>query len=188
LQSVGVGCSASTVVSNQSLALQGAFLFLVMKLIPLSRGLSAMVDDADFDFLNQWKWQALKKSNTFYAVRTIEVDGVKKGVRMHRFLLQIHDPCVDVDHRDGNGLNNQRFNIRPCAHGENMMNRTINAGSKTGYKGVTFRSDHKNYRVRIGVAKKVITIGHFDCPIEAARAYNDAAILYHGEFARLNDL
>jgi len=161
-----------------------------MKLIPLSRGLFAMVDDADFDFLNQWKWTAVKSGKTFYAARNELVNGVRRGVKMHRLVIGLTDPAIHVDHRDGNGVNNQRHNLRPCSQPENRRNASIQDNNTSGYKGVSLRKDVivNKFQARIMVDKKSISLGFFHSPVEAAKAYNDAAILYHGEFAFLNDL
>lgn len=98
-----------------------------MKLIPLTQGKFAQVDDEDYDYLMQWKWYTKKGRNTFYAVRSIFTrtkEGKKssKRVYMHRDLLNIQDSNILVDHIDCNGLNNQSNNIRECTMKQNQAN------------------------------------------------------------------
>lgn len=152
-----------------------------MKLIPLSQNLFTQVNDDDYDYLNQWKWSASKGRSTYYAVR------VEKGkyVAMHRVLLSIIDPEIIGDHIDGNGLNNQRNNIRTCNHTQNKYN-SIKKKSGSIYKGVTWNKQHKKWRARITYDKKEIFIGHFSNEIQAAKAYDNEAKKYFGKFAYLN--
>jgi hypothetical protein len=106
-----------------------------MKQIPLTRGKIAFVDDADFEWLNQWKWYASKdRKGKFYARRKVHVMGKKITVQMHREILD-PGPGVMTDHRDGSGLNNQRHNLRTCNHQQNNMNRNTTRGASR-YKGV----------------------------------------------------
>ena len=92
-----------------------------MKEIPLSQGKVALVDDEDYKYLNQWKWYAAKQGNDFYAFRNDYTVSPPKTVRMHREVL-VEDPR-DIDHIDGNGLNNQKVNLRYCTHSQNHQNR-----------------------------------------------------------------
>lgn len=142
-----------------------------MKKIKLSQGKYALVDDADFDWLNQYKWSYLFSG---YAFRTTWPDN--KGVYMHRSILNAKEG-EEVDHINGNKLDNQRNNIRLCSRSQNMANRTS--------KGMSWRKDRNRWKVRINVEKKEIYIGLYKTRVEAVRAYNEAAIKYHGEFARL---
>jgi hypothetical protein len=97
--------------------------------IPLSQGKSAVVDESDFDFLTQWKWTATCSNDTFrktlkwYAFRMVAVSrGVRRKQYMHRLLMNNPEGKV-VDHIDGDGLNNQRGNLRAITPYENVMNR-----------------------------------------------------------------
>ena len=93
-----------------------------------------------------------------------------------------------IDHRDGNKLNNRRNNLRICAQAENAMNRKININNTSGYKGVYWNKPRRKWVALIGVNKKRIHLGMFSNKINAAKAYNDAAIKYHGEFSNLNKI
>jgi hypothetical protein len=159
-----------------------------MKEIQLTHGKVALVDDDDYERLvAMGKW---KVSDTGYVNKTIHVryEGKKrimKSIRMHRIIMNAPDG-FEVDHKDGNLLNNQKRNLRLSTRSQNMMNRTVGANSKTGFKGVVTYLN--KYKAQIKLNGKSIKIGYFTCPIEAARAYNAAAIKYHGEFAKLNPL
>ena len=111
---------------------------MIMKRIPLTRGMYAIVDDEDYEYLNQWKWGARKDHNAFYAVRGVEVNGRCEAILMHRVIADAKEGD-EVDHGNGNGLDNTRKNIRICTHAENAKNRRLNKNSTTGFKGVSFK-------------------------------------------------
>ena len=156
-----------------------------MKQIPLTQDKYALVDDEDFEYLNQWKWFAHKDKNTWYAQRNQTIDINKRIViHMHRVILQEEK----IDHKDGNGLNNQRYNLRKASDLQNSRNKGIYKNNISGYKGVSFRkqSTKNPYQARIRVNKQEINLGSFSTAIEAALVYDQAAKQYFGEFARLN--
>jgi hypothetical protein len=158
-----------------------------MKTIPLSQGLSAVVDDGDFDRLRQFKWYAVKKRNTYYARRNLR-PGPPHCIYMHQQIMH-PGPGQIMDHIDGNGLNNRRANLRLCTVSQNDCNRTGVLG-RGGFKGV-FRSAAPGLRsdrwyARIVAKRRPIHLGCFGTPEDAARAYDAAALKYHGEFAKLN--
>ncbi len=94
-----------------------------------------LVNDTDFEWLNQWKWSADEDGNTIYAERQCEITA--KKIKMHRLILGLTDSNICCDHRDMNGLNNQRYNLRACTHTENKKNTVKYANNKSGYKGVS---------------------------------------------------
>lgn len=150
-----------------------------MKEIKLHGGYIAMVDDEDYDTLNKYNWH---RSHYGYAER--REGGI---IKMHKQILGF--PELETDHIDGNGLNNQKSNLRICSHADNMRNQKKKKCGLSRYKGVSL--NHKwnktnNYRVSIMKNYKRYHIGYFKTEKEAAVAYNDAAIKYFGEFARLN--
>lgn len=153
-----------------------------MKLIPLTQGLFAQVNDCWFEELNQFKWHALKRGYTYYAVRQSIIKGKTYVLLMHRVIMNT-PPELEVDHKDHNGLNNLEENMRNCTYTQNMMNR--NPRGVLGYKGVS-KTDKGSFRARLTIRGKTIYIGNFKTPEDAAKAYDKIVIIYHGEFARLN--
>lgn len=155
-----------------------------MKLIPLTQGKFAMVDEEDYPELSQFKWYARKADHIFYAERTITVSrNNRKHLGMHNFLM---GPIGKVDHRDGNGLNNQRHNLRPATSKQNGANRRKIVPSSSKFKGVTWLVRNKKWQARIRVSYRLITLGCFQSETDAAHAYDDAALTYFGEFSNLN--
>ncbi len=158
-----------------------------MKEIQLTKGKKALVDDADYDWLNQWKWYAMNSRGSYYACRTSVNKGIKRYILMHRLIFSgIHPSCL-VDHIDGDGLNNQKSNLRSCNNKQNVRNSKPIIGTSK-YKGVSFSSDRKKWQAKIKHNGNSIWIGYFDYESDAAIAYNEAAKMYHGEFARLNHI
>jgi hypothetical protein len=163
---------------------------IFVKEIKLTQGKVALVDDTDYEWLNQWRWYARKNNNAWYASRHSARDENNKQstILMHRVILGVTDPKVQIDHDDTNGLNNQRYNLREASHSQNQHNQRIKAGGTSKYKGVSWNERQKKWKVSIRKNKVQIHVGCFCDEIDAAIAYNKAAIIYHGEFARLNDL
>lgn len=160
-----------------------------MKEIPLSRGVFAIVDDEDYEYLIQWRWYATKCRKTFYAMRNDGKYPNRKTIRMHRAITGV-EPSLEVDHIDGNGLNNQKSNLRTCTKKENIRSRGMMTRNTSGYRGAGKYSskeyNSKKYVAQICVDRKKITLGYFDDIISAAKAYDKAAKEYFGEFAKLN--
>jgi hypothetical protein len=161
-----------------------------MKEIPLTQGKVALVDDEDFEYLNQWKWCALKKHDgKLYAVRhTSRSRPPRKMIKMHRQILGIYDKNILVDHRNSNGLDNQRQNLRVADSVQNARNRRKSTNKSSRYMGVTRCKRDGNWRVTIQTGSKTIQLGRFDCEIEAARAYNSAGYDRDPEFFVWNDI
>jgi hypothetical protein len=162
-----------------------------MKKIKLSQNKYALVSDIDFKFLNQWKWHAAKRSNIFYAEHNTPRDneGKQKTILMHRIILERklgHSNFKYTDHKDGNGLNNQRRNLRPATYTENHCNQRKYKNNTSDFKGVN-RHEGK-WVARVEMNKKREFLGYFDDKIEAAKAYNKRAIELHGQFAKLNKI
>jgi len=150
-----------------------------MRDIALTRGYVTRVDDADFDFLNQYNWWALKGSNTVYAVGKL---GGGSFVYMHRVILAA-PTGITVDHRDGDGLHNERNNLR-LASLKDQQGNAMGFGA-SGVKGVTLLPSGR-YMTRIKRAGVTHYIGSYDTVEEAAAAYDAAAIEYFGAFALKN--
>jgi hypothetical protein len=145
--------------------------------------LSALVDDADFEYLNQWKWFAHKSPHgTYYAAR----NDSGKTIKMHRIILGLTDPNILGDHKDGNSLNNQRSNLRECTHSQNNRNCKKYKEGTSKYKGVHYHKKNDNFMARITDNGKTIYLGSFINEVDAGKAFNIAAQRIHGEFANLN--
>lgn len=159
-----------------------------MKIINLTQGQVTLVDDKDFDWLNQWKWWALKnKDNTFYAVKHgSKINGKYVAIRMHRLILGLTDPKVLGDHEDHNGLNNQRSNLRIASHTENTRNRSSLKNSSSKYLGVSWIEARSKWYASIQINNKTISLGRFIIEEDAAKAYDIAAVTHYKEFANLN--
>lgn len=163
-----------------------------MKLIPLCptgnkhKGkYFAQVDDSDFEKIKHIKWQFRKTKTNIYAKH------FKLGA-MHRYILSISDSKIHVDHKDMNGLNNQRDNLRIANRSQNGANRK-STGKTSKYLGVYLWIDKKakpgnerKFTVRIRHNGIQSHLGRFNSEIEAAKAYDEAAKKIHGEFANLN--
>ena len=158
-----------------------------MKRIPLTQGLYVLVDDEDFEYLNQWNWYAHKQGNTYYAKRTTGKDYKVIIVHMHRVISNVPTNKI-VDHVDGNGLNNQKDNLRVCNKAQNGMNRPKQNNNTSGYKGVGWDKSRNKWKAQITLDGKNRLIGRFENLQDAARAYNNEAVKLHGEFAHLNIL
>lgn len=154
-----------------------------MKEIQLTQGKVTQVDDEDYEYLNQWKWLAHYAHGHNYADRGQwnKVKANMDAIKMHRVIMET-PPYLDVDHIDGDGLNNQRSNLRNCTRSVNMQNQK--ARSPSGYKGVYY---DKGY-IRSMIAKngKLIHLGYFKTEEEAARAYDQKALELYGPNARIN--
>lgn len=151
------------------------------RIIPLTRGLSTVIDDADLALVSRFSWQAfLAKSGQWYATN-------RKCGRLHRLIMDA-PAGMQVDHRNGNTLDNRRDNLRICTHQQNQWNRKRSPG-RSRFKGVTFwgsRPTRKPWMARIEKNGKRIGLGYFATEAEAAQAYDRAARELFGEFAAPN--
>ncbi len=171
-----------------------------MKEIKLTQGKVAIVDDEDFEYLNQWKWFYCRYAKRTYregeSNRVIGIKRPKLYERMHRVIVKCPEGLF-VDHIDGNPLNNQKSNLRICTLIENSKNRKSKTGSTSDYLGVSLRKyirPNKTYfywEASIFSNKKITHLGHFpytpEGEIMAAKTYNEHAVIHHGAFARLNN-
>jgi hypothetical protein len=144
----------------------------------------ALVDDEDFEKISQYKWHIDKCRQYFYAQAYIKINGRHKHFLMHKFLTR----HKQTDHIDGNGLNNQRRNLRAATTQQNQMNRKPLTNCTSRYKGVSYHKRGKIWQAYIKINGKTIHLGSFRLEIDAAKAYNKKAVELFGEFAKLNNL
>jgi len=156
-----------------------------MKEIKLSQGKIALVDDYDYNELNQYQWTAKKDRNTFYAERKVRENSKQITIKMHRQILGLTPgDGILSDHKNRNGLDNQRENLRVATRSLNGHNRIIQKNNTAGYTGVSRHCG--KWKARIKVNGVSISCGDHENPFMAALAYDQAAIKYHRENARLN--
>jgi len=148
-----------------------------MKEIPLTQGKVTLVDDDDFEYLNQWKWYC---SSNNYALR-----GAPKHIRMHRVIMRT-PAGVFVDHINHNKLDNRKENLRNCTKAENCRNQLLFSSNTSGYKGVYFNKWNNKWMAQLRCFGEHRHLGYFSNPEDAARAYDKEAIKKFGEFALLN--
>lgn len=155
-----------------------------MKTIPLTQGQQALVDDDDYASLSKFQWFAKRDKYTFYAARR----SGKHHVTMHRILMQA-EPRVEIDHKDGDGLNNQRYNLRRATHAQNLRGaRGLRATKTSKYRGVCFQKNVRKWRAGISFENKKFYLGFFESEFSAALAYDKKCRELFGLFASPNFL
>lgn len=153
-----------------------------MKQIPLTQGKVALVDDEDLERVNQFKWCAHHdKNGKWYAMGRVE----GKVIYLHRLILSARKH-EEVDHKNDDGLDCRRTNLRLCTSSENKYNRGKIRTNTSGYKGVTFDKRTRRWMAQITLSRKHIFIGRFETAEAAAKAYDAVARGNHGDFAHLN--
>ncbi len=164
----------------------GFFIGDTMKKIPLAnnRGV-ALVDDEDFEHISKHKWYLLKAKHTSYATTAIKIEGKWRTVKMHRLIMNA-DKGQHIDHRTGNGLDNQRINLRFANQSQNLQNTLKRKKCSSIYKGVSWHEPNKKWQVHIRLNRQGQNLGSFDDEIQAAKVYDKKAVELFGEFARLN--
>lgn len=159
----------------------------MVKEIELTQGKVAMVDDADYEWLNQFKWCASWSGNLVYAMRQMkQPDGRFRHTKMHRLILGVA-AGVQVDHIDCNGLNNVRANLRAATNQDNQHNKTMYSNNTSGFKGVSWHKHRQLWYAQIRLNGKTISLGYFSTREEAAARYDLAAHELFGDFARPNN-
>lgn len=148
--------------------------------------LFALVDDEDYEKVRSILWLRCRDTHTDYAISSGK--GGVKSVKMHRLIMDVlDDPLIEIDHIDGNGLNNQRsFNLRVASRSQNHANMKLSCASISGLKGVSWHKSRGRWKVCISKDKKTIYLGSFLSRSEASFTYNTAALILHGEFCSLN--
>lgn len=150
--------------------------------IGLTKGQKTIVDADNYEWLSNWRWNAHydKHTRSFYVRR----GGLSGLIQMHRLIEGGKHPYVD--HRNHNTLDNRRSNLRGCNGQQSAANERLKKNNTSGYKGVAWNKSHKKWAAYIGWNRKMLSLGFFTDPIEAARVYDQAAIRLFGEFAFTN--
>ena len=144
----------------------------------------AIIDDEDYDFLMKWRWRVRRIGDTYYAYRNTHIAGGKCiTIHMHRLIMKTPIDLV-IDHKDHNGLNNQKSNLRNCTRSQNQMNRRGSGSSK--FIGVGWDKNRGKWQVLIKYDGRIHYLGRFDDEIMAAHIYDAKAIEVFGEFANPN--
>lgn len=144
----------------------------------------ALVDDADYELVSQYAWHVFKsRTGNVYAWHAWkDADGEHRRLRMHHLVVG----TAGIDHVDGNGLNNQRANLRPADHVQNTRNARKRPGPSSPYKGVTWSRRRSKWYAQIQASGRKRALGFFTDEQDAARAYDAAARELFGAFARVN--
>lgn len=158
--------------------------------IPLTQGKFTFISPQDADLAGM-RWCAIKNKNLFYCLRAMQGHQGTKNMRMHRLIMQRMlgrelERREFVDHINGNGLDNRRENLRLATNSQNLANKGAPISNTSGIKGVSRHG--KKWQAKIKGDGRQIHLGLFVDILDAARAYNEAALKYHGEFARLNTI
>lgn len=157
-----------------------------MKIMPLTQGKVAIVDDEDYEFLSKWKWQVHKSGGgNIYAVRTINNKGSKCW--MHRLIIEAKKGQL-VDHINHDGLDNRQENLRICTPSQNKMNQNPVKNWRGLPKGVTKNKHNGRFKVKLSLNGKGYYFGTFDDLEDAAIMYDVAAQFFFGEYAGCNNL
>lgn len=154
-------------------------------LVELTRGYWAVIDAADAAEVGRFCWSVRLVGRTNYAMRAYRVDGVLRSISLHRFIggLMGISFAPEIDHRDGNGLDCRRRNLRPASHAQNMMNIGARANSSTGALGVS-RGRRGKWRATVQAHGRMVLNREFDTFEDAAAAANAKRHEFHGEFVR----
>jgi len=185
----GVVTNLNTVVLHRDKK-RPVFLVGALVRIPLTHGYETIVDASDLELVVKYDWYArvrLKADGSIRTVYAIRSKKVARKVRMlgiHRTILNAPDG-YEVDHIDGDGLNNRRSNLRLASRAENQKNRARPVSNSSGVKGVTWDAARGKWLAQIGSANKHHYLGRFDKIEDAAAAYAAASAKFHGEFGRV---
>jgi hypothetical protein len=154
-------------------------------LVQLTKGFHAIIDREDAEVVGKRNWQAStwSKSRTNYAQSS-----KAPRVKLHRFLWDLwgNEATPEVDHRNGDGLDCRRSNLRAATHAENMRNRRVSSLNKTGFRGVCFDRQSGKFVAQIVVDGRRVRYQHCDTAEQASRFYDDWPRELHGEFSSLN--
>lgn len=158
-----------------------------MKTLALSNGYTTTLDDDDYEAVSKYKWGVCKKDGLVYAQRSIQRGGISTKLLMHREIMKAPVGLL-VDHRNGNSLDNVKGNLRLCDAAQNIWNSKKKRNGRYRFKGSIYIASRDKWRANLTYRGKELHLGYYDTEEEAGIAYNVAAQLYFGEFARLNSV
>mgnify|MGYP001596414295 CR=1 FL=1 len=164
-----------------------------MMRIPLTQGQQALIDAVDLPLVARYRWYASRDGERYYAKANVRVAGKWTTFRMHRLILGLRPGGPEIDHRNGNSLDNHRTNLRVATHSQNKANSIGQpTRRRSKYKGVGWHRDPRlkiggRWRVRLGINGGTIE-RYAMSEVAAATLYNELAVRHFGEFARLNSL
>ena len=155
---------------------------------------TALIDDDDASKVNQYEWYSFRVHRCWYVATDFSVHGKAKRIYLHRLVMNAPDK-TEVDHINGDGLDNRKENLRIVTHQQNLANQKLSEANTSGYKGVTLDQRKKKdgtsmtptWMAQTKHNGKRIYLGKFATPELAARAYDRKMIELHGEFARTNE-
>jgi hypothetical protein len=156
-----------------------------MALIPLTQNEFAIIDDADTLVVSAFKWRLkkIKNSNLRYVIANTPMkDGKRSLIHLHRLIMGITDSKVKIDHKDGNGLNNTRDNLRLSTNSQNAYNAKDHKNNTSGFRGVTWDKRQERFEAKININGKKSHLGYFDTAERASKAYEREAKIAHGIF------
>lgn len=155
-----------------------------MRSITLTQGKSATIDTEDYKSISKFKWFAKKDGKNSYACRSIFVKGKGGTIMMHR---QIMDKCPkgkEIDHIDGNGLNNRRSNLRIVSKSQNQLNAGLRIDNSSGFKGVSWDKRHKMWYAYARLSGKQVNLGRYTKITEAVTAYEIFTDRHYKQYKR----
>jgi len=161
----------------------GFMTIVQIPLLPLNQGLYALVDAEDWPKVSRFNWRARKIGRNYYAQAPDYTGGKRRDLLLHRVIMNLPDA---IDHRNGDGLDNRRCNLRPADRTQNLGNQRISVRNKSGFKGVGWHQRDRKWRAYLVVNKRQQHLGYFNSPAEAAKAYDRAARQHFRDFACLN--
>lgn len=167
----------------------GADAFVMRKLIinsPKYGKHEVLVDDEDYSMVSYFTWILAPRDRRLYAYTAIGGRLSPRRFYLHQLIMKF--PKTKIDHRNRNGLHNYKSNLRLATNSQNSMNSDRSRTNSSGHRGVYWRENRQKWHAQIRIKNKQTFIGYFDFIIDAAKAYNDYAIKYHGEFAVLNQI
>ena len=150
--------------------------------VPVSGGRTALIDEADYESIQHWKWSSCRKRHTFAVYRAVLEQGKSRRIYLSRFIMQAPSGLF-VDHENGDGLDNRRDNLRLCTHTENNRHRCRPQSTNTsGHRGVFWERGAKKWRAQLSVNNRNVHLGMFLTVEDAGNAYRQAAVSRYGEF------